>query len=92
MEGGPDCFIRQKPWASDLAKELGLSDEMIGTNDASRKVFVLNRGRLTSLPDGVMLIIPTRILPFVVSPLISWPGKISHGDGLFHPAFQRRGR
>jgi oxygen-dependent protoporphyrinogen oxidase len=79
IEGGPDCFIRQKPWAAELAHSLGIQSDLMGTNDHQRKVYVLDRGRLTPLPDGVMLIIPTRIMPFVLSPLISWPGKIRMG-------------
>jgi len=85
IEGGPDCFLRRKPWAADLCRRLGLGDELMGTNDARRKVFVLNRGRLTPLPDGVMLIVPTRITPFLTSPLISWPGKVRMGLDLFIP-------
>ena len=71
VEGGPDSFLTQKPWAMQLARELGLGDRLLGTNDAMRKVFVLNRGRPTPLPDGVLLIVPTRFLPFALSPLIS---------------------
>jgi oxygen-dependent protoporphyrinogen oxidase len=71
VDGGPDCFIGQKPWAADLCHRLGIGDQLIGTNDDRRKTFVLNRRKLTPLPDGVMLIIPTRIMPFVTSPLIS---------------------
>ncbi len=85
IEGGPDCVISQKPWAADLARRLGLGDALMGTNDERRKTYVLTRGRLTPLPDGVMLIIPTRITPFVTSPLISWPGKIRMGLDLFIP-------
>jgi oxygen-dependent protoporphyrinogen oxidase len=85
IEGGPDCVISQKPWATDLARRLGLGDDLMGTNEERRKTFVLTRGRLTPLPDGVMLIIPTRITPFVTSPLISWPGKIRMGMDLFIP-------
>jgi protoporphyrinogen/coproporphyrinogen III oxidase len=85
VEGGPDCFLSQKPWAADLCGKIGLEAELMGTNDDRRKVFVLNRGRLTQLPDGVMLIIPTRIMPFVTSPLISWPGKLRMGMDLVLP-------
>ena len=45
----------------------------------------MNRRRLTPLPDGVMLIIPTRIMPFVTSPLISVPGKLRMGMDLVIP-------
>lgn len=85
VEGGPDSFITQKPWALQLARELGLDDELLPTNDAQRKVFVLNNGRPTPLPDGVMLIVPTKIMPFALSPLISPLGKLRMGMDLFIP-------
>ncbi len=85
VEGGPDSFITQKPAALRLCRELGLEDRLLGTNDARRKVYVLDGGRLRSLPDGVMLIVPTRFTPFALSPLISVPGKLRMGMDLFIP-------
>jgi len=85
IEGGPDSFITQKPAALRLCRELGLEDQLQGTNDAQRKVYVLHAGRLRSLPDGVMLVIPTKFTPFVFSPLISLPGKLRMGMDLFIP-------
>lgn len=85
VEGGPDSFITQKPWALALAHELGLADRVMGTNDSQRKVYVLNRGRPTPLPDGVLLIVPTRFLPFARSSLISPLGKLRMGLDLFIP-------
>jgi len=88
IEGGPDCFLSQKPWAAQLAEKIGLKNDLIGTNDEKRKVYVVNKGRLVPLPDGVMLIVPTRIMPFVLSPLISIPGKIRMGLDLLVPPFK----
>ena len=87
VEGGPDSFLLQKPWAAQLAQELGLENRLIGTNPnpAQRKLFVVHRGRLMPMPDGLMLIIPTRFMPFISSPLISWPGKLRMGLDLFIP-------
>lgn len=85
VEGGPDCFLTRKPWALALCRELGLSDDLLGTNEARRKVFVLSGGRLHPLPEGVMLIVPTRFLPFATSRLISIPGKLRMGMDLFIP-------
>ncbi len=76
VEGGPDSFITQKPWALELARELGIEDRLLDTNDDRRQTYVLRRGRPVPLPDGVMMIIPTRVMPFALSPLISIPGKI----------------
>jgi protoporphyrinogen/coproporphyrinogen III oxidase len=91
VEGGPDSFLRQKPWAAELANSLGLQADLIGTNDYQHKTYVLNHGRLTPLPDGVMLIIPTRLMPFMLSPLISWPGKLRMGMDWFIPRKQDTG-
>jgi oxygen-dependent protoporphyrinogen oxidase len=85
IEGGPDSFITQKPAALRLCRELGLENRLLGTNDARRKVYVLDGGRLRSLPDGVMLVVPTRFTPFALSPLISAPGKVRMGLDLFIP-------
>ena len=85
IEGGPDSFITQKPWALQLCRELGLEDRLMGTNDAQRTTYVLRGGRLRKMPDGMLLIVPTRFLPFVTSDLISWPGKIRMGMDLFIP-------
>jgi protoporphyrinogen/coproporphyrinogen III oxidase len=85
IDGGPDCFLSRKPWALELFRSLGLGDELMGTNDDMRQTFVLNRGKLTPLPDGVMLIIPTKMMPFATSRLISVPGKIRMGMDLFIP-------
>ena len=85
VEAGPDSFITQKPWAVSLARELGLGHRLLGTNDSNRKVFVLNKGKPTTLPDGVMLIVPTKIKPFVLSPLLSLMGKARMGLELLIP-------
>jgi protoporphyrinogen/coproporphyrinogen III oxidase len=86
VEAGPDSFITQKPWGVELARELGLGDRLLGTNDRMRKVYVLNRGKPTPMPDGVLLIVPTRFMPFVLSPLLSPLGKLRMGLDLLIPA------
>lgn len=86
VEGGPDAFITQKPWGMQLARELGLNDDLLPTNDDKRQVFVLNKGKPTPLPDGVLLIVPTKFTPFALSPLISPWGKMRMGMDLFIPA------
>lgn len=85
VEGGPDSFITQKPWALQLARELGMGERFLPTNDEQRKVFVLNQGKPTPLPDGVLLIVPTKFMPFALSPLISPLGKLRMGMDLFIP-------
>jgi oxygen-dependent protoporphyrinogen oxidase len=76
MEAGPDAILAQKPEAVALARELGLGDRLIPTNPARKTVFVLHRGALRPLPDGMTLGVPTRILPMVATRLFSWPAKL----------------
>ncbi|MCS7259814.1 MAG: protoporphyrinogen oxidase [Anaerolineae bacterium] len=91
VEGGPDSFLTQKPAALNLCRELGLEERLLGTNEAQRKVYVLLNGRLRPLPDGVMLVIPTRFTPFVTSSLISWPGKLRMALDLVIPRRRQDG-
>ena len=41
VEAGPDSFLTEKPWAADLCRELGLGDQLIASNDAERKTYIL---------------------------------------------------
>jgi len=75
IEAGPDSFISIKPWAMDLIRELGMEGEVIGSNDRERVTYIRRHGRLVPLPDGVQMLVPTRILPMALSPLVSWPTK-----------------
>ena len=85
VEAGPDSFITEKPWATDLCRALGLGDQLIGSNDADRKTYILTNGRLVVMPDGLMFMVPTKILPTGLSPLFSWKTKLRMMQELFHP-------
>lgn len=76
LECGPDSFLSAKPEAAALIKELGLESEMIGSNDHQRTTYILKKGRLVRLPEGVMMIVPTRVMPMVRSPLLGWGTKL----------------
>jgi oxygen-dependent protoporphyrinogen oxidase len=79
LEAGPDSFISQKPWALQLIRELGLGSDVIGSNDHLRVTYVLKGGKLVPLPDGLMLMIPTKILPLIETSLLGWGTKIRMG-------------
>jgi len=79
IDCGPDSFISQKPEALALIKENGLESELIGSNDHQRTTYIQKHGRLIALPDGVMMIVPSKIMPMVKSPLLSWATKIRMG-------------
>jgi oxygen-dependent protoporphyrinogen oxidase len=85
VEAGPDSFITEKTSAADLCRTLGLGDQLIGSNDADRKTYILVRGQLIPMPDGLMFMVPTKILPTGFSPLFSWGTKLRMAQELFHP-------
>src|SRR5215469_15200220 len=51
VEAGPDSFLTEKPWASDLCCKLALGNQLIGSNDAERKTYILVNGKLVEMPD-----------------------------------------
>lgn len=91
LEGGPDSILAQKPEGIALCRELGLGDRLVPTNPTQRSVYVLLRGRLHALPEGMALAVPTRIGSFLGSGLFSWPGKLRMGLDLVIPPRRDRG-
>src|SRR5260370_38386743 len=71
LEAGPDSFLAAKPAAMDLIREIGLEQEVIGSNDHLRAVHILKHGKLVPLPDGMMMMAPTKRLPLVSTPLLA---------------------
>ena len=84
VEAGPDSFLTEKPWAADLCRELGLEGQLISSNDAERKTYILLKCRLVPIPDGLMFMVPTRILPVVFSSLFSPLTKFRMAREWFH--------
>jgi len=85
VEAGPDSFLTEKPWALSLCKELGIADQLIGSNDAERKTYIMVNGRLVVMPDGLMFMVPTQLLPTALSSLFSWSTKLRMARELLHP-------
>ena len=61
IEGGADSWITAKPWAAELARELGIGDQLIHSNDAERATYIVRGGRLVPMPKGLRLFVPTDI-------------------------------
>ena len=85
VEGGPDSAIIEKPWPIQMARRLDIGDRLLDSNEDIRKSFVYARGRLHELPEGIILMVPTRLVPFALSGLMSWPGKLRMGLDLVLP-------
>jgi oxygen-dependent protoporphyrinogen oxidase len=79
LEEGPDGFLGAKPWAMNLIRDLGLGDQVIGSNDHSRITYIVKNGKLIRMPEGLMMMVPTKIKPIVATPLLSWGAKIRMG-------------
>jgi oxygen-dependent protoporphyrinogen oxidase len=90
VEGGPDSFLPEKVWSVNLARHLGLEPEMLPSNDQFKGTFIYSRGKLHSLPEGVMLMVPTSFWPMAKSHLITWPGKVRMGMEVFVPKRKAR--
>jgi oxygen-dependent protoporphyrinogen oxidase len=91
IEAGPDSFLTEKPWASELCGKLGLADQLIGSNDADRKTYILVHGKLIEIPDGLMFMVPTKLTPTVLSPLFSARTKLRMAREWFHPPHKANG-
>ncbi|MGO9922279.1 MAG: protoporphyrinogen oxidase [Isosphaeraceae bacterium] len=76
VEEGPDSFITNKPWGVEVCRRLGLGDQVIETDPSHRRSFVVRNGRLAPVPEGFVLMAPSRLLPVLTSPILSWRGKL----------------
>ena len=79
IEAGPDSFLSAKPAALELIQDLGLGADVIGSNDHLRITYVRKGGRLVPLPDGLMMMVPTKILPLLTTGLLGVGTKVRMG-------------
>jgi protoporphyrinogen/coproporphyrinogen III oxidase len=80
IECGADSWVTEKPWARELAIELGLEDQIIPSNDAHRRTYLLENGRLTPMPDGMRMMVPTDLEAIERSPLFSETARQAYRD------------
>ena len=85
VEQSADNFITTIPWAVELCKRLGLADQLVQTNAAYRRTFVVRSGRLYRLPDGFLMMAPTQLWPLAVTPILSPLGKLRAALEYFIP-------
>lgn len=82
LEGGPDGWVTEKPWARGLAIELGLDSELIYSNDATRKTYILIDGKLQGIPDRMRMMVPEDLSALEGSPLFSESAKKAYASEL----------
>jgi len=85
IEASSDSFITTFPWGVDLCRRLGIDDQLIPTAERGRRAFVVFNGRLEPIPDGLLVMAPTRIGPMLRTPILSPWGKLRMGCELFVP-------
>ena len=82
IECGPDSWVTEKPWARELAVELGLEDQIILSNDQWRRTYVQQgserQPRLVPIPDGMRMMVPSKWGPLLESPLFSWQARLAY--------------
>jgi oxygen-dependent protoporphyrinogen oxidase len=91
VEAGPDSFLTEKSWGLDFVRSLGLGDQLIGSNDPDRITYILVKGRLVPIPDGLMFMVPTKIAPIISTPLFSWGAKLRFAREYFQKPNARGG-
>ena len=75
IECGPDSWVTEKPWAEQLARELGLADELLRSNDHARRTYIAHQGSLAPLPDAMHMMVPTDLSAMLASPLFTEAAK-----------------
>jgi protoporphyrinogen/coproporphyrinogen III oxidase len=83
VEQGADSWLTSKPWAAELAREMGLGDQVIGCNDAGRRTFIWKKGEAVEFPDGMQLVAPTAAMPILRSKLVGPYTKFRMGMDYF---------
>jgi protoporphyrinogen/coproporphyrinogen III oxidase len=97
IECGPDSWVTEKPWAEQLARELGLADELLRSNDHARRTYIARNGSLAPLPDAMHMMVPADLSTVLDSPLFTETAKQaymaepSHADQLREAALANRG-
>lgn len=75
IERGPDSFLARKLPIIELAKELGIADELTAQNQNGKTSYIRKDGELHPMPKGLVLGIPTDLEAFMESGLVSEEGK-----------------
>jgi oxygen-dependent protoporphyrinogen oxidase len=86
LEGGPDAWVTDKPWARDLAIELGLQPDLIESNDATRKTYICIDGNLVAMPDRMRMMVPEDLATLHTSPLFTPSAKAAYAAELANAA------
>ena len=85
LEEGAESLLSIKPAARQLCEELGMAEDLIGTQSQYGGALVVKGPQLYPVPEGFRLLAPQEVLPFLRSPVFSWWGKVRMGLEWFIP-------
>jgi oxygen-dependent protoporphyrinogen oxidase len=91
LEAGPDSFLASKTAGLQLAQELGIADEIIGTNEKYRRTYIVKRGRLVPIPKGMVMMVPGNLKAALSSTLFGLNTKREFLSELFAKPRERQG-
>lgn len=83
IERGPDSYLARKTVMTDLVKEVGLEKDLV--SNETGQAYILHNMRLHPIPEGAVMGVPTKIMPFAFTPLFSIFGKARAGLDLVLP-------
>jgi len=83
IERGPDSFIKRKPEALEIIKDLGLEEDVV-SNQIGQS-YILKEDRLHPIPEGSVMGVPTNIRSVLDSELLSMDGKVRVLNEFFIP-------
>ncbi len=75
VEHGPDSFVSYRPGAVRMAADLGMADDVVPAVPP-RLVHLRVGGRMEPIPAGMGMVLPTRLVPFARTRILSWPQKL----------------
>lgn len=84
VDFGPDSLLVRMPWAAELAREVGIEDDLVAPGEGG--AFLLSRGKLRTLPPGILAGLPGGPMPFVRSGLLGPLGLLRAGLDLVLPS------
>lgn len=83
LERGPDSYLARKTIMTELVKDVGLDDDLV--SNETGQAYILHNMRLHPIPEGAVMGIPTKVMPFATTPLFSVTGKARAGLDLVLP-------
>lgn len=85
IEGGPDSFELYKPAPLELARELGIENEVIDANEEYHTTYLYINGKLQEIPKGLLGLVPQSFISLAFCPYLSWRAKFRAAMELFLP-------